>query len=234
MTIQKATGIILRVRPYSDTTLIVHWLTPDLGRLATIAKGARRPKSPFRGQLDLFYSAEFSFARSARSDLHTLREVKTFETHSRLRTDFAYVAQASYAAALIEQATEPEAPLPILHQHFTQFLAVLPERPAQAQSIFALEMKVLHDLGLAPNLADNALTPGSRQILAKLTELDWPALSCVHLSAAQLSEIRDYLHHFLGYHLGKVPQSRAVAGGWLITNRTPQIGLGGGRGGGGG
>ncbi|HXA44461.1 MAG TPA: recombination protein O N-terminal domain-containing protein, partial [Candidatus Angelobacter sp.] len=57
--IKNATGIILRTRPLTETSLIVHWLTPDLGRLATVAKGARRPKSPFAGRLDLFYVADF-------------------------------------------------------------------------------------------------------------------------------------------------------------------------------
>ena len=61
------------------------WLTPAEGRLATVAKGARRHKSPFLGKLDLFYQAEFSFARSRRSGLHTLREVRLLETREALR-----------------------------------------------------------------------------------------------------------------------------------------------------
>ena len=83
--IQSATGIILRTRPLTDTSLIVHWLTPDFGRMATVAKGARRLKSPFLGKLDLFYLADFSFSRGRRSDLHLLREVGLRETHGPLR-----------------------------------------------------------------------------------------------------------------------------------------------------
>ena len=71
---ESATGLILRARPLTETSLIIHWLTPDLGRIAMVAKGARRAKSPFAGKLDLFYLADFSFNRSRRSDLHTLRE----------------------------------------------------------------------------------------------------------------------------------------------------------------
>jgi DNA repair protein RecO (recombination protein O) len=82
---ERTTGLILRTRPLTETSVIVHWLTPDLGRLSTVAKGARRPKSPFRGKLDLFYFADFSFARSRHSELHTLREVVLRETHSALR-----------------------------------------------------------------------------------------------------------------------------------------------------
>ena len=65
MGFERTTGVVLRTRPLTETSLIVQWLTPDLGRVATVAKGARRPKSPFRGQIDLFYRAEFSFMRSA-------------------------------------------------------------------------------------------------------------------------------------------------------------------------
>ena len=77
--IQSATGMILRTRPLTETSLILHWLTPDFGRIATVAKGARRPKSPFLGKLDVFYLADFSFSRSRRSDLHALREVSLRE-----------------------------------------------------------------------------------------------------------------------------------------------------------
>src|SRR4051795_11436510 len=83
--IENATGIILRTRLLSDTSLIVQWLTPNLGRISTVAKGARRPQSPFRGKLDLFYLADFNFARSRRSELHTLREVSIRDTRKAIR-----------------------------------------------------------------------------------------------------------------------------------------------------
>ena len=47
-------AILMRKIRFSDTTLIVEWLTEDFGRLKTIAKGALRPKSTFAGKLDLF------------------------------------------------------------------------------------------------------------------------------------------------------------------------------------
>ena len=90
--VERAQGLILRTRPLTDTSLIIHWLTPDFGRIATVAKGARRPQSPFRGKLDLFYLAEFSFSRSRRSELHALREVVLRETRSALREEAALPA----------------------------------------------------------------------------------------------------------------------------------------------
>src|SRR6266850_4980997 len=98
--IESAFGVVVRTRPLTETSLIVHWLTRDLGRLATVAKGALRSKSPLRGKLDLFYTADFSFSRSRRSELHALREVSLRETHSFFRQELGYLQQASYCAML--------------------------------------------------------------------------------------------------------------------------------------
>src|SRR5437867_7504718 len=111
---ERASGLILRLYPLTETSQIVHWLTPNLGRVAMVAKGARRPKSPFRGKLDLFYLADFTFNRSRRSELHTLREVHLVESYPFLRQELGQLRQASYCAALVELATEKETPLPHL------------------------------------------------------------------------------------------------------------------------
>src|SRR5579872_5115062 len=120
--IETSPGLILRTRPLTDTSLIVHWLTPEFGRLSTVAKGTRRPKSPFAGKLDLFYRADFSFQRSRRSELHQLREVSLRETHAKIREELEYLQQASYATALIEQSTEMETPLPEIFSLLDGFL----------------------------------------------------------------------------------------------------------------
>ena len=61
---ERAQGLVLRVHPLTETSLIIRWLTREHGRIATVAKGARRPKSPFRGKIVLFYLADFTFSRS--------------------------------------------------------------------------------------------------------------------------------------------------------------------------
>lgn len=208
---QRTTGLVLRTRLLTETSLIVHWLTPDLGRLATVAKGARRPKSPFRGKLDLFYFAEFTLARSRRSDLHALREVTVNDSHAALRRELSWVKQASYAAALIEQTTEMESPVPVLFALLSGLLDHLPQQPAESQTIFAFEMKLLAESGLRPVLTETNLSAGARQILERLLVTDWPGAARLKLSAAQAAEIRQFLHGFLTYHLGKVPASRAAA-----------------------
>jgi DNA repair protein RecO (recombination protein O) len=214
--IEIATGLVFRTRLLTETSLIVHWLTPNLGRLATVAKGARRAKSPFRGKLDLFYLADLSFSRSARSELHTLREVSLRETHSGLRKDLGLLQQASYCATLVERATETETPLPQVFDLMVGLLRHLVTQPAQPQTVFAFELRLLADLGLKPDLAQSRLNPGARQLVHALTESNWPAIARLKLSHDQLRDLRHFLNGFLQYHLGNVPKGRTGALGSVL------------------
>jgi DNA repair protein RecO (recombination protein O) len=207
---ESAQGIILRTRPLTETSLIVHWLTPQTGRISTVAKGARRPKSPFAGKLDLFYEADFSFARNRKSDLHILREVNLRGTNKFLRDELLKLQRAAYACAFIEQATETETPVSAIYHLLREFLQTLRAQNS-GQMIFAFELKLLRELGLSPDLAETHLTAGTKKIAAMLLEKDFRASENLKLTKSQMEELRQFLHGFLIFHLGKLPKGRANA-----------------------
>jgi DNA repair protein RecO (recombination protein O) len=101
-------GILLRKRRLSDTSSIISWCTGSLGVIQTVARGARRPKSPFRGRLDLFFEAEISIALSRKSTLHTLREVTVINSFPGIRTSSLRAQAAAYFVELVEICTERE------------------------------------------------------------------------------------------------------------------------------
>jgi DNA repair protein RecO len=208
---QNSSGIVLRARPFTETSLIVHLLTADLGLVSAIAKGARRPKSAFRGKLDLFYEVAFQLRFSKRSHLHTLFEVTLVNCHPRLRENLGYINQLSYFAQLIETVVESDAPVPDLYSLMRNWLENLALEPPRAVSVFAFEFRLLEVVGLQPELKHSPLSAGSRQLAGLLGSAEWEMLHRLKFSAAQASEIGAFLHQFLAYNLGKVPQSRAVA-----------------------
>jgi hypothetical protein len=163
----------------------------------------------------LFYLADFSFSRSLRSELHTLREVSLRETHSLLRQDLRLLQQASYSAALIERATETETPLPHVFDLMLGLLRHLLAQPPQSRTVFAFELKLLAELGLEPDLLQSRLSPGARQLVKAFTASDWPAVTRLKLSPAQVIELQRFLHVFLEYHLGRVLKGRAGALGQI-------------------
>jgi len=217
---ERASGLILRTRRLTETSLIVHWLTPDLGRLATAAKGALRANSPLRGKLDLFFEADFSFSRSRRSDLHTLREVSLCQTHPGLRQDLARLRTAAYAARWIELATETETPLPEVFALMHNLLEMLDTKAAGASVLFAFELALLSISGFGPALDRTSLSAGARKALMRLTAADWVQLDRLKLSEAQVREIERFLRQCLLEAWRTLPPGRAEALG-LDAGRSP-------------
>lgn len=209
--IENASGIVLRIRPLTETSLIVHWLTAEHGRLATVAKGARRPKSSFAGKLDLLFEADLSFQRSAKSDLHALREVAVRATHAGLRQELLSLNQAAYAVAFVEQMTEVDTPIPEIHELFTGFVRHLAIHPPKPRGVYAYELKLLSLLGLEPAPDSPTHAALLERLIEELLGCSWEELESVRASAAEVRALRQFLHGFITHHCGRLPHGREVA-----------------------
>lgn len=188
--------------------MVVHWLTREHGRIATIAKGARRPKSPFIGRLDLFYAAEFGFSRSLRSDLHILTEVQLRDVRAELRRDFNRIALASYFVHLIEVSTETEAPIPEVASLFEGVLERLQDNPDAATVQFGYEIQLMHLLGVLPPAELAGLTLGTQKIWERFVERPLSECAGLRLAPAQVRELHGTLGRLMDAQFGRVPKGR--------------------------
>ena len=173
-----------------------------------MAKGARRAKSALRGKLDLLFEADFSFRRSRRSDLHTLREVQLLANHPNLRLDITRLQLFAYATRLIERATEPEHALPGIHAIFATLLKHLENNPARPALAYALEIKTLNELGLAPSLNDDSLDEGTCLLMEQLAVLNWDAIITLTPTREQATTAGRFLGNFIQHHLEFIPKGR--------------------------
>jgi DNA repair protein RecO (recombination protein O) len=141
-------AILLRRTRLSDTSWIVTWLTQTEGRLKTAAKGARRPRSPFAGKLDLFFLEDISYTPSRKSDLHALREVVLIEPFDGLRADFLRTQMAAYFVELIELVTEAEHPVPELFDLLLRALRFLDTGQPALRVLLHFESELVRLLGI--------------------------------------------------------------------------------------
>ncbi|MBB5350383.1 DNA repair protein RecO (recombination protein O) [Haloferula luteola] len=142
-------GIITRLTPLTETSLIVHWFTEDAGLIKTVAKGARRPKSPFAGRLDLFFTCSLLWSPSRRSDLHTLREAIPSTTRSTIRQNYTATLLAAYFCRLLEHAVEGDHPEPELHDLLRRALDHVDTSGASLRALTHFEKELARILGLA-------------------------------------------------------------------------------------
>ncbi|HEY3901010.1 MAG TPA: DNA repair protein RecO [Chthoniobacter sp.] len=146
--LETTSAILLRKTKLTETSLIISWFTEAHGRIKTVAKGARQPKSRFVGLLDLFFDCEIQFARSRKSELHILREVVLRNPREGLRVDYGRVALGAYFVELIELVTELDHPAPELHDLLARAFDHLNEKPPSLRALLHFETELARLLGI--------------------------------------------------------------------------------------
>ena len=154
---EKSLGIIIRLTKLTETSLIVHWCTQDEGLIKTVAKGGRRPKSPFAGKLDLFFGSELNWVRSRKSELHTLREVDVQDYRENLRKRYADTVAASYFVNLLAHVVELDHPVPELYDLLQRGLNYLGENGADRRGVLHFENELARMLGVSNSRMSAAL-----------------------------------------------------------------------------
>ena len=153
----KTEAICLDIRPWSRTSHVVSWLTPN-GKVTTVVKGAVRPKSLFLGQYDLNYECEILYYARAKGELHALRECVPIGRHDELRGDYRKLALAGYfrrlVADLAPQGEECNAWFKILSAALVRLVGWSADQRNNESFVgllLELELKVLGVSGLAPD-----------------------------------------------------------------------------------
>ena len=204
METERAEAIVLRVQPVTESSLLVLWFTREFGKLKTLAKGARRPKSPMRGRIDLFYQTEISFLRSRRSDLHLLNECFLANPHPALRTSVPVLTAASHVCELVDAVTAVEDAHPDLFALLADMLTSLEKSLTTAQLIW-FELQVWAATGWKPVFDGET---GTAKVMRSLAGASAAAASRVRLSSAQTRAAQDFLEEFRQAHLGRPLRSK--------------------------
>jgi DNA repair protein RecO (recombination protein O) len=118
-------GLIYRYADYSESSLIVSWLTRGHGLVRTLAKGASRPRQKFHGRLDAFHRAQIVFLPSRRSHLHTLVDLETLDANRWIRADYLHFLMASHAFEVVTLLAEEDTPIPEIYDWMEAFLSRL-------------------------------------------------------------------------------------------------------------
>lgn len=147
-------AIVLGIRPWSKTSHMVTWLTPEGGKLVTSVKGACRPKSAFLGQYDLFYTCDLVYYSRDHGGTHVLRECCPTQLREGLRTNWRACVAAAHLADLTARAAQPHqeshAIFDLLEHHLDHLANLPPGAPLRAL-VLHYELHLLRLLGLQPD-----------------------------------------------------------------------------------
>ncbi len=87
MSLIKSPGFILHKISFSESSLILKVYTKQSGLISMIAKGAKGPKSKFKGLLDSFHELQFLYPEKSKSEILTLTEITLLKDFPQIKTD---------------------------------------------------------------------------------------------------------------------------------------------------
>jgi len=150
MALRNDQGIVLRSFPLGDADRVVVLLSPNRGKLRTVAKGVRKTKSRFGGRLEPFSHVDLVVYEGR--NLDTITSVAMIEPFHNLRSDLDRVVMAGTmveVADIVAQENESAMRLFLLLQ---RGLRALDAGPAHHDLATAFLLKAADLVGVAPAL----------------------------------------------------------------------------------
>ncbi len=151
-------AFVLHHYDWSETSLILDLFTREQGRLAVVAKGAKRPYSQLRSVLLPFQRLQVGLSKPARderseAEVQTLRSAEWAGGHP-LPTGAALFA-GYYLNELLLKLLARQDPHPRIFDAYAATLPLLSEDEDQRSqaALRAFELRLLADLGLLPDLS---------------------------------------------------------------------------------
>jgi DNA repair protein RecO (recombination protein O) len=215
-------AFVLHSYPYKETSLIVDMFTRDHGRVAVVAKGAKRPFSKLRGVLQTFQPLSISF--SGKSELRTLIDAEW--VGGMLPLEKNSLLCGFYLNELLVKLIARDDPHRALFDHYVATLNQLAhDEPAQIV-LRKFERALLKETGVAADLARSTTTratvePGSDYVVdpergareARVSDT-WPVVSGKTLLDMEREDYADpqtqaqskqLMRFLLAHHLGGAP-----------------------------
>ena len=138
-------AFVLHSYPYRETSLVVDVFSRDHGRLALVAKGAKRPHSALRGVLQTFQPLSMSW--SGKSEMRTLTGAEWVGGMLPLSGDALLCG--FYVNELLVKFCAREDPHPQLFHHYVVTLTRLAHDEPPVQVLRSFERVLLRETGYA-------------------------------------------------------------------------------------
>ena len=150
MGIRHDQGIVLRSYPFGEADRVVVLLSPNNGKIRTVAKGIRKTKSRFGGRLEPFTHVDLILYEGR--NLDTITQVAVLEPFPRLRNDLdSVIAAGTMVEAADAVAQEDESSMRLfllLHRG----LRALEAGRIGPDLITSFLLKLADVVGVAPSL----------------------------------------------------------------------------------
>ena len=143
-------GIVLRSFPFGEADRVVVLLSPNLGKLRTVAKGVRKTKSRFGGRLETFTHVDLVLYEGR--NLDTITQVSMIEPFHRLRGDLKRLLVAATMVEVADTVAQENESIVRLFLLLHRGLKTLDQEDPHPDLITSFLLKSATIVGLGPSL----------------------------------------------------------------------------------
>jgi len=123
-------GLLLSRVVYGDADFIVHLFTEQLGKIAALARGARRSQKRFGGALEPLHTLVLRVQGRPHVELFTLKEAELSRTRQRVTESLSAMETAGRALSWVKKSAPPHTPEPLVWEALERLLDEL-EGPSE-------------------------------------------------------------------------------------------------------
>ena len=150
MALRSDQGIVLRGYPFGESHRVVVLLSPNHGKVRTVAKGVRKTKSRFGGRLEPFTHVDVVLYEG--TNLDTITQVSIINAFPDLRNDLDRVLAAGTMIEVVDAVAQEDEPSQRLFLLLHRGLAVLDARGVHDDLVTSFLLKAADVIGVAPAL----------------------------------------------------------------------------------
>jgi DNA repair protein RecO (recombination protein O) len=154
-------AIILGRTDYGEADRIVRFMTPDLGKIAAIAKGSRRFKSKSGGHLEPF--GEVSLMLLPGRNLYVLTSASIKWYPQTLTGDYTRLGLAYMAASMVDRLIEDHHAQSEIYYCLLEALRAIDTGPHDVYFELWYKLRFLYLLGYRPELGHCAICGGAAE-----------------------------------------------------------------------
>jgi DNA repair protein RecO (recombination protein O) len=145
-------AVVVRARAFGESDKIVTFLTRDLGKVAGIAKGAKRSKRRFVNVLEPFTAVSVTLRLRPHSDLAFVSSCELVEAHHGFARDLGKFAHASYVRELTDRMVREREAGAETYELVRDTLGLLNRHAPESGMLRAFELRLLRLTGYEPVL----------------------------------------------------------------------------------
>lgn len=234
MALYKTEAVVIGSHKWGEADRMTTLFTSAKGVIRATAFGARRPRSPLAGSMQLFSHVEVSLAEGQRVD--TIKQCLLLDHYKWFSEDLAVTAYGAFVAEFLREFLPEGQPEPRAFAQLLKIMAAFGERNPRVTALAAVlqlleftgmqlhyehcvrcgkEIKVRAGFSMGEGGAvclscgavEQSFSPELRELLVRLRDLDWDKKSRFSISGSLLQQAEQLLLTYLQQLLGRPMKS---------------------------